>query len=46
LHADWLLRRADWVVGFPLGIDILLSDATRIVALPRTTHVAITAGAV
>lgn len=41
LHADWLLRRADWVVSFPLGVDILLSDATRIVALPRTTRVAI-----
>lgn len=39
LHPDWLLRRADWSAGFPLGIDMLLTDATRIVALPRTTRV-------
>ncbi|MFH2122110.1 MAG: phosphonate C-P lyase system protein PhnH [Pseudomonadota bacterium] len=44
LHIDWLHRRADWVVDFPLGVDILLFDATCIVALPRTTHVAITGG--
>lgn len=41
LHPDWLTRRADWVGGFPLGVDLLLSDATRIVALPRTTHIRI-----
>lgn len=46
LHAEWLLRRADWSAGFPLGVDLLLCDAKRIVALPRTTRVAITAGAV
>lgn len=45
LHVEWILRRADWVAGFPLGVDILLFDAQRIVALPRTTRVAITAGA-
>ncbi len=42
LHPDWLLCRADWSAGFPLGVDILLTDATRIVALPRTTRVTIT----
>lgn len=46
LHGDWLEQRADWVVGFPLGVDFLLCDATRIVALPRTTRVTILAGAV
>jgi len=46
LHADWLTRRAEWTAGFPLGVDLLLFDAKRIVALPRTTRVAITAGAV
>lgn len=45
LHPDWLERRADWIAGFPLGVDILLSDAIRIVALPRTTRVAISVGA-
>ena len=41
LHPDWLARRADWVDGFPLGIDLLLSDARRLVALPRTTRIRI-----
>ncbi|MCP5157885.1 MAG: phosphonate C-P lyase system protein PhnH [Gammaproteobacteria bacterium] len=41
LHTDWLLHRADWVSGFPLGVDLLLCDATCIVALPRTTRIAI-----
>ena len=46
LHPDWLARREDWVGAFPLGVDILFCDAQRIVALPRTTHAAITAGVV
>lgn len=41
LHPAWLLRRADWTTGFPLGVDILLTDAARIAALPRTTRVAL-----
>lgn len=44
LRADWLLRRTEWVVDFPLGVDILLFDATRIVALPRTTRVQLRQG--
>ncbi len=44
LHSDWLERRTDWIAGFPLGVDILLSDAIRIVALPRTTRVVISVG--
>lgn len=39
LHPDWLTRRADWVGCFPLGVDLLLSDTQRIVALPRTTRI-------
>ncbi len=39
LHADWLARRAEWTAGFPLGVDILFTDAARIAALPRTTRV-------
>lgn len=39
LDPDWLARRAEWVGGFPLGVDLLLSDASRVVALPRTTCV-------
>lgn len=41
LHPDWLARRADWVGGFPLGVDLLLSDTRRLVALPRTTRIRI-----
>lgn len=40
LHRDWLLRRAEWVGDFPLGVDLLLTDARRVVALPRTTRIA------
>lgn len=39
LHPDWLTHRSDWTEGFPLGVDLVLSDATRIVALPRTTRI-------
>lgn len=45
LHPDWLTRREAWVSSFPLGVDMLLSDAHRIVALPRTTQIHISAGA-
>lgn len=45
LHPDWLTRRADWVGSFPLGVDLLLSDKQRIVALPRTTQIHISGGA-
>ncbi|MBI5781256.1 MAG: phosphonate C-P lyase system protein PhnH [Rhodocyclales bacterium] len=41
LHPDWLVRRADWVGSFPLGVDLLFSDARCLVALPRTTHIRI-----
>ena len=44
LHPDWLTRRADWVSSFPLGVDLLLVDAQRIVALPRTTQIRISGG--
>lgn len=44
LHPDWLMRRADWVGCFPLGVDLLLSDTQRIVALPRTTQIHISGG--
>lgn len=39
LHRDWLVRRAEWVGDFPLGVDLLLTDARRVVALPRTTRI-------
>jgi alpha-D-ribose 1-methylphosphonate 5-triphosphate synthase subunit PhnH len=39
LHADWLLQRANWNAGFPLGVDMILCAPSQIVALPRTTQV-------
>lgn len=43
LHPAWLERRRDWTDGFPLGVDLLLLDAARIVALPRTTRLTVMA---
>lgn len=37
LNPAWLVRRQVWNEGFPLGVDLILMDETRIVALPRTT---------
>lgn len=45
LHAEWLRQRAEWNTGFPLGVDMLLADRTRIVALPRTTQAVASSGA-
>lgn len=39
LHPGWLEARAGWVAAFPLGVDLLLCDACRFAALPRTTEV-------
>lgn len=41
LHRDWIDARNGWVSGFPLGVDMVLCDARRFVALPRTTHIEI-----
>jgi alpha-D-ribose 1-methylphosphonate 5-triphosphate synthase subunit PhnH len=38
-HPEWFILRQTWVANFPLGIDILLVDFTKIMALPRTTKV-------
>lgn len=44
LYPDWLVRRADWTSAFPFGVDLLLIDASRIVALPRTTQIKLAMG--
>ncbi|OIR02196.1 alpha-D-ribose 1-methylphosphonate 5-triphosphate synthase subunit PhnH [mine drainage metagenome] len=41
LHADWIAARNDWVSDFPLGVELLLCDDQRFVALPRTTRIKI-----
>jgi alpha-D-ribose 1-methylphosphonate 5-triphosphate synthase subunit PhnH len=37
LHPAWLEARNEWVSAFPLGVEMVLCDAHRFVALPRTT---------
>jgi len=44
LHPDWLNQRVEWTSAFPLGVDLLLIDTSRIVAIPRTTQVKLTTG--
>lgn len=39
LHAGWISSRNDWVSSFPLGVELVLCDAQRFVALPRTTRI-------
>lgn len=39
LHPAWMEARKDWVSGFPMGVEMVLCDAQRFVALPRTTHI-------
>ena len=41
LDLRWLARRAVWVGAFPLGVDLVLAAPHALVALPRTTRVAI-----
>ncbi len=36
---DWLTARARWCADFPMGVDMVLADATRLVVLPRTTKI-------
>ncbi|TGN39503.1 phosphonate C-P lyase system protein PhnH [Marinobacter confluentis] len=37
LDASWLSARNEWCSGFPLGVDLILTDQHRCLALPRTT---------
>jgi alpha-D-ribose 1-methylphosphonate 5-triphosphate synthase subunit PhnH len=39
LHPGWLASRHAWVAAFPLGVDMVLCDSHRFVALPRTTQI-------
>lgn len=41
LHPDWLARRAAWVGAYPMGVDVVLAAPDALVALPRTTRIAI-----
>jgi alpha-D-ribose 1-methylphosphonate 5-triphosphate synthase subunit PhnH len=39
LGAAWLCKRQEWNGAFPLGVDMILFDASRVIALPRTTRI-------
>lgn len=37
LDVSWLNARNNWCSGFPLGVDLILTDQQHCLALPRTT---------
>jgi alpha-D-ribose 1-methylphosphonate 5-triphosphate synthase subunit PhnH len=37
LDGSWLNARNNWCSGFPLGVDLILTDQQHCLALPRTT---------
>lgn len=39
LDPGWLAARSNWNAGFPCGVDLILTDGQRLVALPRTTRI-------
>lgn len=41
LDRRWLAQRAAWVGAFPMGVDFVLAAPRGLVALPRTTRIAI-----
>lgn len=38
-HGAWFSRRQEWISAFPLGIDLILVDATQVMIIPRTTQI-------
>ena len=35
----WWLTRQEWVINFPLGVDLILVNKTQVMAIPRITKV-------
>lgn len=44
LNPAWLSKRNEWNGAFPLGVDMILFDAARVIAIPRTTRITIKEG--
>ena len=44
LHPAWLSKRNEWNRAFPLGVDMILFDTARVIAIPRTTRITIKEG--
>ena len=38
-HEGWFVCRQKWISAFPLGIDVILVDATQVMIIPRTTQI-------
>lgn len=45
LHPAWIESRNEWVSAFPIGVEIILSDANKFAALPRSTRIDFEGGA-
>lgn len=41
LAPGWLTARARWCADFPMGVDMVLADATRLTVIPRTTKIGV-----
>ena len=41
LNPAWIESRNEWVSAFPLGVEMILSDANQFVALPRSTRISL-----
>jgi alpha-D-ribose 1-methylphosphonate 5-triphosphate synthase subunit PhnH len=39
LDKQWLLKRAEWVCNFPLGVDLILVCRSGVMAIPRSATV-------
>lgn len=39
LAPGWLEARARWCADFPMGVDMVLAESTRLAVLPRTTRI-------
>ena len=39
LHPQWLNKRQEWVCAFPLGVDLILTDESHVMAIPRTSNI-------
>lgn len=45
LDSGWIEMRKDWTCAFPLGVDLILVDESRVTAVPRTTQLEVKAWA-
>jgi alpha-D-ribose 1-methylphosphonate 5-triphosphate synthase subunit PhnH len=44
LNPVWLSKRSGWNGAFPMGVDMILFDASRVIGIPRTTQITIKEG--